>query len=194
MAVAAAAVCLSACGSGRRAVTTPRVAPPASAQAQATPAAAGDTRADVSGAERAALAFAQLAPRLLNSGAADAAVLSAIRAVASTGGAAHLVDETAQALSQLHAGGATQVRMWLAPLALQGGVVDAQATVVLWCSRVTEIVGGSTGADWITETWRLLWQDGAWHVDDEAETAGPQPGPGLDALLSGFHPIGATDG
>jgi hypothetical protein len=140
------------------------------------------------------LGFAQLAPRLLNSGAADPAILSAIRSVASTGGAGHLVDQTAQALNQLHAGGAAQVKMWLAPLALQAGAVGDQATVVLWCSRVTEVVGGTTGADWITESWRLLWQDGAWRVDDEAETAGPQPGPGLDALLDGFHPIGATDG
>ena len=155
-------------------------------------------RHDASGAKAAAAAFAQAYGTLV--ALDEAGAVAAKRAMASTAAAEQLVGEMRAKLAALR-------RVWpvgavtyrVAPLAVRVRMDGADAaTADVWYVGVVAGKGLPTYEEWVTETYRLVWERNDWRIASDVETAGPRPDPGrqspasageMEARLAGFGPV-----
>jgi len=155
-------------------------------------------RHDVEGARAAAVGFARAYGTLV--ALDEAGAVEARRTMASNGAAERLVADTRARLVAMRRSwpvGAISYRV--APLAvrvrMEGG--DAAAADV-WYVGVVAARGVPTYEEWVTETYRLVWERDDWRIASDVETAGPRPDPGrqapaspaeLEARLVGFEAV-----
>lgn len=153
-------------------------------------------RHDAEGAKAAAASFAQAYGTLVASD--EAGAVTAKRAMASAASADQLVADMRTKLAALR-------RVWpvgaisyrVAPLAVRIRMDGADAaTADVWYVGVVAGRGLPTYEEWVTETYRLVWERNDWRIASDVEAAGPRPDPGrqsqasageLEARLVGFE-------
>jgi hypothetical protein len=126
--------------------------------------------------------------------------LAAQRDVASTAAADDLVADLAAKLTGLHRAfppGSLTYRV--APLAVR--LVEESPDAVRADVWYVGVVSGATLApyeEWVTESYRLVWERHDWRVAAQTSAPGPRPGPGrqtqdrpgeLEARLAGFEAL-----
>lgn len=171
---------------------SPQAGPPV---ATATSGATGRTH-DLHGARSAALGYVRALADLVVMTEADAVATQ--RAMASADAAEVLVAELQARLAGLR-------RRWppgsltyrVAPLATRVVVDGADAaTVDVWYVGVVAGARLPTYEEWVTETYRLVWERDDWRVTAHTSAPGPRPDPGtqapatapeLEARLAGFE-------
>ena len=155
-------------------------------------------RHDATGAKAAATAFAEAYGTLV--ALDETGAVAAKRAMASTAAADVLVAEMRAKLAALR-------RVWpvgaityrVAPLAVRvrmDGPDAASADV--WYVGVVAAKGLPTYEEWVTQSYRLVWEREDWRMASEVEAPGPRPDPGrqtpasageLEARLAGFEAV-----
>jgi hypothetical protein len=153
-------------------------------------------RHDRGGAAAAAASFARSYGTLV--ALDDAGAVAAKRAMAASASADRLVAAMQARLANLR-------RVWpvgslsyrVAPLAVRVRMDGADAAAAdVWYVGVVAGAGLPTYEEWVTESYRLVWERDDWRIDTEADTPGPRPDPGrqspstaaeLDARLVGFE-------
>jgi hypothetical protein len=153
---------------------------------------------DAAGAKAAAAGFAEAYGTLV--ALDDAGAEGARRTMASTRTADALVADMRTKLAALH-------KVWpvgtityrVAPLAVRVRMDGADAANAdVWYVGVISGVRITTYEEWVTQSYRLLWERGDWHMAAEAESPGPRPDPGrqgratppeLESRLAGFESL-----
>ncbi|MDQ6839655.1 MAG: hypothetical protein M3137_15345 [Actinomycetota bacterium] len=153
-------------------------------------------RHDAGGAKAAATSFAEAYGTLM--ALDEAGAVAAKRTMATTAAADQLVADMRAKLAALR-------RVWrvgaityrVAPLAVRVRMLGADAANAdVWYVGVVAGKGLPTYEEWVTETYRLVWERNDWHMASDVEAAGPRPDPGrqapataaeLDARLVGFE-------
>ncbi len=153
-------------------------------------------RHDAGGAKAAAASFAEAYGTLV--ALDEAGAVAAKRTMATTAAADQLVGDMRGKLAALR-------RVWpvgaityrVAPLAVRIRMDGADAASAdVWYVGVVAGKGLPTYEEWVTETYRLVWERNDWHMASDVEAAGPRPDPGrqapataaeLDARLVGFE-------
>lgn len=156
-------------------------------------------RHDAGGAKAAAVTFAQAYGTLV--ALDEAGAVAAKRAMAATAVADALVANMQgklAALRKVWPVGAISYRV--APLAVRVRMDGPDAAGAdVWYVGVVAAKGIPTYEEWVTETYRLVWERGDWHIAADSEAAGPRPDPGrqspasaaeLEARLVGFEAVG----
>lgn len=213
--VVLASVALVGCGRARRepiSATSP-VAPGAGGPGtgiEAVPATgpAGPTKVvagvpigfsrDRRGGIAAAVSFARLNEALVLMSEDEA--IAARRAMAAEGAEEALVADIEESLGKIRGTwpqGTLSERV--APLAVKVSDEEAESMRVdVWYVGVVAGRNLATYEEWVTESYRLRWEDGDWRVAALSEVAGPRPDPGrqevasaaeLEGLLSGFESV-----
>ncbi len=155
-------------------------------------------RHDAGGAKAAAVAFTEAYGTLV--ALDEAGAVAAKRAMASTAAAPELV-------ATMQAKLATLRRVWpvgaityrVAPLAVRVGMegLDA-ATAEVWYVGVVAGRGIPTYEEWVTQSFKLVWERDDWRIAAESDVPGPRPDPGrqspasaaeLDSRLAGFEAV-----
>jgi hypothetical protein len=155
-------------------------------------------RRDRAGAMAAAVNFARLNEALVLMGDADA--VAARRAMASESAADALAQRIVAELGAFRdAWPVGELTYRVAPLAVRADVAGPEAVGVdVWFVGVVAGRNLVPYEEWITETYRLVWERDDWRVAALSESSGPRPDPGhqkpasaaeLDALLVGFEPV-----
>ena len=155
-------------------------------------------RRDLAGAKAAAVSFARLNQALVQMDEAD--VTTAWRAMSATAAADGLVADVAArlgALRQRWPRGTLSYRV--APLAVRASEVGPdQMRVEVWYVGIVAGRDLPTYEEWVTETYRLVWERGDWRVAAFSDTPGPRPAPGsqqpasaaeIEARLAGFEAL-----
>lgn len=155
-------------------------------------------RRDLDGARSAGISFARLNEALVLMSPEHAA--AAWRAMAAEASTDQLVADVAARLSTLRERwpvGSLTYRV--APLAVRVSETEAgQMEVAVWYVGVVAAVGQPTYEEWVTDTYRLVWEDGDWRVAAFSDTPGPRPDPGnqrvsaapeMEARLAGFEAV-----
>lgn len=155
-------------------------------------------RRDRAGAVAAAVNFARLNEVLVLMSDSDAA--TARRAMASESVAHALAQRIVAELGKFRdAWPVGELTYRVAPLAVRVGDADPEAVRVdVWFVGV--VAGRNLVAyeEWITESYRLVWERDDWRVAALSQTSGPRPDPGqqepasaaeIDAHLVGFEPV-----
>ncbi|MFP5375824.1 MAG: hypothetical protein ACLGIO_03450 [Acidimicrobiia bacterium] len=153
---------------------------------------------DVSGARAAGVAFARLNEGLV--GLDPHAAGAAWRAMAADASAEALVADVVARLARLRETwppGALTYRV--APLAVRATAVSAtEVDVDVWYVGVVAGAGIATYEEWVTDSYRLVWERDDWRVAAFSDAPGPRPAPGyqpaddpaaLEARLAGFDPV-----
>lgn len=175
---------------------------PATAPAGASTVVAGvpmGFRHDAGGAKAAAGTFAQAYGTLV--ALDEAGAVAAKRAMATTAVSDALVanmEGKLSALRKVWPVGAVSYRV--APLAVRVRMDGPDAAGAdVWYVGVIAAKGIPTYEEWVTETYRLVWERGDWRIAADTEAAGPRPDPGrqspasaaeLEARLVGFEAVG----
>jgi hypothetical protein len=183
-------------------------APVASAVSPTAPAPPGATtvvagvpmgyRQDVGGAKAAAANFAKAYGTLV--ALDEAGAVAAKRAMASTAAAPELVaamQSKLATLRQVWPVGAITYRV--APLAVRVRMEGADAaTAEVWYVGVVAGRGIPTYEEWVTQSFKLVWERDDWRIAAESDAPGPRPDPGrqspataaeLDTRLAGFEAV-----
>ncbi len=161
----------------------------------ATPPVPGGFNDDAAGARAAALAFVKLSERYV--ALDEPAALAVQRAVASTAAADDLAAEVHAKLARLRAAWPTgSLTYRVAPLAVRVTPAGAEAyTGDVWYVGVVDGAHLRTYEEWVTESYRLVWERGDWRMASRTTTPGPRPEASpspavptaqMDALLAGF--------
>ena len=150
------------------------------------------------GAVAAGLSFARFNQALVEMTQPQAA--AARRAMGTEEAAGDLADDVVDRLSQIRARwplGSLHYRV--APLAVRAAEAGPGAMDVdVWYVAVVEAPDRPPYEEWVTESFRLVWERDDWRLDSLAETRGPRPHPGpqqpaspaeFKALLAGFEPL-----
>ena len=156
-------------------------------------------RHDRAGARAAGVSFARLNEALVQM--SEQAAAAAWRAMAAESAAEALVADVVARLATVRKRwpvGALTYRV--APLAVR---VDEAASggmdVSVWYVGVVAGAGLPTYEEWVTDTYRLVWERGDWRVASFSDAPGPRPEPGpqeadsapeIDARLAGFESVG----
>ncbi len=155
-------------------------------------------RQDREGAVAAAVSFARLNEALVLMSEAEAA--AARRAMASESASQALADDIVAQLGEFReAWPVGELTYRVAPMAVR---VDEESPervrVDVWFVGVVAGRNLPTYEEWITESYRLVWERGDWRVASLSETSGPRPDVGyqepasaaeMSALLVGFEPV-----
>lgn len=155
-------------------------------------------RHDRGGAVAAAVNFARLNEVLVLMSDSDAA--TARRAMASESVADALAQRIVAELGKFRdAWPVGELTYRVAPLAVRVGDAGPEAVRVdVWFVGVVAGRNLAPYEEWITESYRLVWERNDWRVAALSQTSGPRPDPGhqepasaaeLDALLVGFEPV-----
>jgi hypothetical protein len=130
----------------------------------------------------------------------EAGAVAAKRAMASTAAAPELV-------ATMQAKLATLRRVWpvgaltyrVAPLAVRVGMEGPDAANAdVWYVGVVAGRGIPTYEEWVTQSFKLVWERDDWRIAAEADRPGPRPDPGrqspasaaeLDSRLAGFEAV-----
>lgn len=195
----ALAACVRSEPAPRRETRTPTSAAPATAQDLDGPVLvlAGDAgptkvvdgapmgyRRDADGARSAGISFARLNEALVLMSPEHAA--AAWRAMAAEASVEQLVADVAARLSTLRQRwpvGSLTYRV--APLAVRVSESEAgQMEVAVWYVGVVAAAGQPTYEEWVTDTYRLVWERGDWRVAAFFDTPGPRPDPGSQRVNS----------
>lgn len=152
---------------------------------------------DAAGARAAGVAFVRLNERLV---ALDPdAAGTAWRAMATEASAEALATDVVARLARLHERwppGALTYRV--APLAVRAIEVGEGFDVDVWYVGVVAGAGIATYEEWVTDSFRLVWERDDWRVASFSDAPGPRPAPGhqpaddaagLEARLVGFEPV-----
>lgn len=153
---------------------------------------------DAAGARAAGVAFARLNERLVG---LDSEAAGAVwRAMAAQASAEALVADVVSRLARLRETwppGTLTYRV--APLAVRAVEVSAtEFDVDVWYVGVVAGAGIATYEEWVTDSYRLVWERDDWRVAAFSDTPGPRPAPGyqpaddpadLEARLVGFEPV-----
>ena len=185
-------------GQGRGSAPLPGPSPEAGASAAPPAAGAKGRTHDVAGARSAALACVRALADLVVMEESDAVATQ--RAMASAGAAESLVADLRSRLAVVR-------RTWpagsltyrVAPLATRV-VAESTDTVTVDVWYVGVVAGERlpTYEEWVTETYRLVWEDDDWRVAAHSSTPGPRPDPGaqapatapeVEARLAGFEAV-----
>jgi hypothetical protein len=155
-------------------------------------------RHDRAGAVAAAVAYARLNEDLVLMSMGEA--MAARRAMGSERAAGVLADNIASELGEFReAWPVGELTYRVAPMAVR--VEEASPEVMrvdVWFVGVVEGRNLAAYEEWITETYRLVWERDDWRVDALSETSGPRPDVGhqepaspaeISALLDGFEPV-----
>ena len=155
-------------------------------------------RHDRAGATAAGVNFARLNESLVHMSAEAAA--RAWRAMAAESAADDLVADVSARLAGLRERwpvGALSYRV--APVAVRVDEVEPnEMEVAVWYVGVVAGAGLPTYEEWVTDTYRLVWERDDWRVAAFADAPGPRPDPGsqpvdtppeLEARLAGFRPV-----
>lgn len=155
-------------------------------------------RHDASGARDAAAAFAEAYGTLV--ALDEAGAVAAKRAMASAGAAPELVAAMQAKLATLRKVwpvGAISYRV--APLLVRVRMHGADvATADVWYVAVVAGRGIPTYEEWVTQSFKLVWDRDDWRIAAESDAPGPRPDPGrqspatpaeLDARLAGFEDV-----
>lgn len=155
-------------------------------------------RPDAAGAKAAAVNFARLNEALVQM--SESAATAAWRAMASTSSAKALVEDFSARLGLLRSrwpAGSLTYRV--APLAVRvSEATPADMRVDVWYVGVVAGASLPTYEEWITETYRLVWERDDWRVAEFSDAPGPRPSPGnqapaspaeIDARLADFEAI-----
>ncbi|MEW6155562.1 MAG: hypothetical protein AB1673_16490 [Actinomycetota bacterium] len=163
---------------------------------EATPVPSGFTL-DADGARSAAVAFSRFGGALV--AMADADAIAARRAMASAATAELQADEFATALNRLRERWpAGSLSYQVTPLATRVRPAQTAMRVEVWYVGVVAARGTATYAEWVTDTYELVPEQGQWRVASLVEAHGPTPAPGphpvaspaeLEARLAGFEPV-----
>ena len=155
-------------------------------------------RHDASGAKAAAAAFAEAYGTLV--ALDEAGAVAAKRAMTTTAAADQLVADMRAKLSALR-------RVWpvgaisyrVAPLAVRIRMDGPDAAAAdVWYVGVVAGKGLPTYEEWVTESYRLVWERDDWRIASEVDAPGPRPDPGrqspaspgeLEARLAGFEAV-----
>ena len=153
---------------------------------------------DRDGAKAAATAFARAYGTLVALDQAGA--VAAKRAMASTASADQLVAAMTAKLATLRKVwpvGAISYRV--APLAVRVRMDSPDAASAdVWYVGVVAGRGIPTYEEWVTQSFRLVWERDDWRIAAESDAPGPRPDPGrqspatpaeLDARLAGFEAV-----
>lgn len=182
---------------------SPAAAPPAEPPRPASAAPVGEQGAshhsrDTAGARAAAVDFARSYGALVALGEAEAAALK--RSMVASAAADDLVAAMQARLAPLR-------RTWpvgtityrVAPLAVRATMDGANAaTADVWYVGVVSASGRAPYEDWVTQSYRLVWERDGWRIAAESDAPGPRPEPGrqaaasaaeLDARLAGFEAV-----
>lgn len=194
---------LTASGAGQPvgAPVRPAVSPAGLPPAGATTVVAGvpmGYRHDAGGAKAAAATFAEAYGTLV--ALDEAGALAAKRAMASTAAAPQLVaamQSKLATLRQVWPVGAISYRV--APLAVRVRMDGADAaTADVWYVGVVAGRGIATYEEWVTQSFKLVWERDDWRIAAESDVPGPRPAPGrqspatpaeLDSRLAGFEAV-----
>ncbi len=155
-------------------------------------------RHDRAGAVAAAVSFARLNEALVLMSEDEAA--AARRAMASESASQALADDIVAQLGEFReAWPVGELTYRVAPMAVR---VDEESPelvrVDVWFVGVVAGRNLTTYEEWITESYRLVWERGDWRVASLSKTSGPRPDVGyqepassaeMSALLVGFEPV-----
>lgn len=153
---------------------------------------------DIAGARNAALACVRALADLVAMEEADAVAIQ--RAMASADAAETLVADLRVRLANLRRTWPTgSLTYRVAPLATRVVADGADAaTVDVWYVGVVAGARLATYEEWVTETYRLVWEGDDWRVAAHSSAPGPRPDPGaqapatapeVEARLSGFEAL-----
>ena len=153
---------------------------------------------DAAGARAAGVAFARLNERLVGLDPDTAG--AAWRAMAAQAAAEALVADVVARLARLRETwppGTLTYRV--APLAVRATPASAtEFDVDVWYVGVVAGAGIATYEEWVTDSYRLVWERHDWRVAAFSDAPGPRPAPGyqpaddpvgLEARLLGFEPV-----
>jgi len=152
-------------------------------------------RHDHDGARAAALAFARAAETI--TAMDDPRAEAAQRAMAATDASEALVSDLRAKLARLRTGWPVgSITYRVAPVAVK--IVDDGPDAVradVWYVGVVDGAHLRTYEEWVTESYRLVWERGDWRMASRTTTPGPRPEASpsptvptaqMDALLAGF--------
>lgn len=87
----------------------------------------------------------------------------------------------------------------VAPLAVRASMDGANAAnAEVWYVGVVSARGRAPYEEWVTQSYRLVWERDGWRIAAESDAPGPRPDPGrqapataaeLDARLAGFEAV-----
>lgn len=155
-------------------------------------------RHNLAGAKAAAVSFTRLNQSLVQMG--EPAVAAAWRAMSAEAAAEALVADVRNRLGEIR-------RTWpagtlsyrVAPLAVRATEQSPdQFTVDVWYVGVVAGRNLATYEEWITDTYRLVWEREDWRVAAFADVPGPRPEPGaqepdsapeIEGFLAGFEAV-----
>lgn len=156
-------------------------------------------RHDRAGARAAGVSFARLNEALVQM--SEQAAAAAWRAMAADSAAEELVGDVVARLATLRErwpAGAMTYRV--APLAVRVGELGPdEMDVSVWYVGVVAGAGLPTYEEWVTDTYRLVWEREDWRVSSFSDASGPRPDPGaqevdsapqIKARLAGFESVG----
>lgn len=185
-------------GQGRRSAPLPGPSPEAGASLPPPAGRPTGRTHDIAGAHSAALACVRALADMVAMEEADAVATQ--RAMASAEAAETLVADLRARLADLRRTWPTgSLTYRVAPLATRVVADGADAaTVDVWYVGVVAGARLPTYEEWVTETYRLVWEGDDWRVAAHSSTPGPRPDPGtqapatapeVEARLSGFEAL-----
>ena len=155
-------------------------------------------RRDAAGARAAGTSFTRLNEALVQMSEPEAA--AAWRAMSAQAAADQLVAEVGARLASLRQRWPRgQLSYRVAPLAVRvAEIAPDDMEVAVWYVGVVAARGLPTYEEWLTDTYRLVWERDDWRVASLVDTAGPRPAPGtqepaspaeIEARLAGFEAV-----
>lgn len=167
----------------------PPVAPPDAAgevpiSTPPVPASGGSRSRDAAGAKEAAAELARSYGDLV--GLDEQSAVAAKRAMAASASADRLVAamrDRLAALRRVWPVGAISYRV--APVAVKVRMDGpGAAEVAVWYVGVIAGNGLPTYEEWVTQSYRLVWERDGWRIADESDSPGPRPDPGRQAVAT----------
>lgn len=152
---------------------------------------------DAGGAQKAAVAFTRFATELV--AMADTGAIQARRAMAAEATAEDQAEEFVVRLAELRERWPAGTLSYdVRPLATRVEASGSAVVVDVWYVGLVAAPGIDTYAEWVTDTYELVWEAGDWRIASLQETPGPTPAPGpqeaasaaeIEARLVGFEAL-----